>query len=208
MEKIDENPSQQRTFHSNESLENSYDDRSSKLHGRTQSYIQTRLTPIGSPQSSKVTFDSIERLKAFKSKAFNKHAVQPYIKSDCKFVMKNAGETLSTNMRRQYGFMPLHEIQRGAQTQRIAARDQQYVQGKPDEKCLQLQKVPLQARDGLMFSDVASPNESVYAKRKLLSKQRKELAMAVQSEHQNRRLELGYNIASPAARMRSLLMTE
>ena len=72
LEKIDENPSQQRTFPSNESLENSYDDRSSKFHGRTQSNIQTRLTPIGSPLGSKVTFESIERLKAFKSKAFNK----------------------------------------------------------------------------------------------------------------------------------------
>ena len=71
-----------------------------------------------------------------------------------------------------------------------------------------LQKVPLASKDGLLLSDVASPNESVYAKRKLLSKQREKLAMAVQSEHQNRRLELGFNIASPAARMRSLLMTE
>ena len=46
---------------------------------------------------------------------------------------------------------------------------------------LKLKKVPLQSKDGHLLSNVASPEESNYARRKLLSKQRKELAQHVQN---------------------------
>jgi len=92
---------------SNESMDRSVDDHSSKFNGRTKSNVNSRLSPIVTSQmSQRKTFESIERLKAFRSTAFNKHAVQPYVRSDCKYVMMNTGETLASHMKRFYGMNP------------------------------------------------------------------------------------------------------
>ena len=72
--------------------------------------------------------------------------------------MTSTGETLKANMEHIYGLNPADDSQRAA---------------------FKLKKVPLQSKDGHLLSDVASPEESTYAKRKLLSKQRKELALHV-----------------------------
>ena len=69
-------------------------------------------------------------------------------------------------------------------------------------------KVPIQQRDGHMISDLASPEESRYAKRKLLSKQRKNHALEIQNETKNRQLEMSYNVSSPAAKMRSFMFVQ
>ena len=121
LERIDEDPSTHgRTLFSNESFDRSLAERSSKYHERTQSNIQARLSPISSPLSDERTLQSIERLRAFRSSAFNKHSVQPYIKSDCKFIMTQTGETLDRNLKREYGInAPTSPTRKGSQTHRI-----------------------------------------------------------------------------------------
>ena len=69
-------------------------------------------------------------------------------------------------------------------------------------------KVPLNRRDGHLLSDLASPEESTYAKRKLLTRQRKDQALRAQKESKSRQLEMSYHLASPAARIRNLIATQ
>ena len=45
-------------------------------------------------------------------------------------------------------------------------------------------RVPLLKRDGHLYSNVASPEESGYVKKKLLNKQRKDKALEIQKEDQ------------------------
>jgi len=59
-----------------------------------------------------------------------------------------------------------------------------------------------------LLSDVASPEESVYAKRKLLVKQRRKLANQVQADVKEKQLEMGFNVTSSAVRMRSHFLVE
>ena len=122
---------------------------------RTQSLIKQRLSPIESPTSKRKTFESTERLNAFRSTALNKHGIQPYTRSDCKYVMTSTAETLEANMKHIYGI-------------NLASSG--------NAAGFKLKKVPLSCKDGHLLSNVASPEESKFARRKLLSKQRAELA--------------------------------
>jgi hypothetical protein len=58
------------------------------------------------------------------------------------------------------------------------------------------------------MSDFASPKESVYARRKLILKERKEHALHVKNLNEHRHLEMSFNVSSPAARMKSLILTQ
>ena len=65
------------------------------------------------------------------------------------------------------------------------------------------------SKDGhLDLCDVASPNESTYAKRRLNSKRRQDHSRNMQLQIRTKQLELGHSVTSPAARMRSLLLNE
>lgn len=74
-------------------------------------------------------------------------------------------------MQRVYGLQPASELPINAAAKTVLDGDHGF----------EFKKVPLQCKgDGhIMLSDLASPEESVYAKRKLLSKQRKEYAMQI-----------------------------
>lgn len=66
----------------------------------------------------------------------------------------------------------------------------------------------MQSKDGHLLSDLASPKESVYAKRKLISKERKEHALKTQQLQKEKQLQLSFNVASPAATIRSHMLAE
>ena len=71
----------------------------------------------------------------------------------------------------------------------------------------EFKKVPLRKKDGHIMSDVASPDESLYAKRKLLKQERHDRALEMQKNNQTKMLEMSYHLSSPAAKMRSLILT-
>ena len=76
-----------------------------------------------------------------------------------------------------------------------------------DDHGFEFKKVPLRKKDGHLMSDVASPDESMYARRKLLQQERKVRALEIQKETQAKFLQMSYHLSSPAARMRSLIHT-
>ena len=130
------------------------------------------------------TFTSEKRLQAFRNTQVNKHAQQPYINPDCKYVLESSRESLQTNLRVTYGLKP-PDHNNLPSPERID--DRPYL-GEPTtttrnalsgNHCFRYKKVPLQSKDGHLLSSIASPKESIYAKRKLLCKQRKEHAMKI-----------------------------
>lgn len=101
-------------------------------------------------------------------------------------------------MAQYYGVQMLHSPQMNVLNQRLG-----------ENHNFELKRVPIQRKeDGYVMSDVASPKESAYVRRKLILKERKEHALHVKNLNEHRHLEMSYNVSSPAARIKSLILTQ
>lgn len=77
-------------------------------------------------------------------------------------------------MRMQYGLQTVSQAKNGGKPVVSQAKSRNILD---ENHGFTYKRVPMQSKDGHLLSDLASPKESVYAKRKLISKERKEHAL-------------------------------
>ena len=83
---------------------------STTMHRGIGGTVSLVVSPNG---NQKPTFASIERLKAFQTKAdkASKYSRQPYQQNECKYELASTGETLQSNMKRVYGLQPASKVE-------------------------------------------------------------------------------------------------